>query len=656
MRNNYIVLTLCLGLLSVNGLSQNAYVTGNQKVKVNPNTLVYFGSDLQINAAANDPAVVENAGNIYVNGDFVNHADPDYGKNFVSTWDDDSYGQVIIKQTSSADGLTMEKGVISTDAFNWGQFAIPFKYSTANDAMLGMFGVPYVSSSRHRSSMMLWDNTVKPQFKTVFGSTPLKPGDYVILNLTYYSAGIREFMETNEKLEYSGKPSNGALSGPTELVMNAGMYFHGEAWDTWKEYKNNYGEKYKDYISDEVRELSNDHYARNHFQFGNPYTSNLDLSKLPDIDTEFGEYLVGVAQYKEVDWNQGTGSSYPSSVRATYDGSGGVTGWAGDAEALIVKPFEPFILVLDENITGEVKLSFGDNLKTFSMVPHYTPSANKTSSDNLGGNSDFAGKNQYTGATLVGSLRGFYQLELKLYDEAENFTGNKAFVVVSDKVANGVENRLEAEYGDFGNRTGFYLAQENANGSPVAESSRKMYINTVGMSYNNKPIPFFFARKSGDHNGYYIKANLFKDNIFNKLTSEERNYVDGNSFYFYDFKEDKLIPITTDFKYYVPGSTVALENRYQIYWNGLQNHNKSELSEDLSTVVVYKDQDTHKVRFSEDWDNAEVKVYDLTGRKVLEFNNVSTKADFAFKLPANGIYVVKIVSNTGEVYTQKIIK
>lgn len=653
MRNNYIVLTLCLGLLSVNVLSQNAYVTGNQKVKVNPNTLVYFGSDLRVSAGVTAERVIENDGNIYVNGDFVNQAYPAKGKSFVSTWTNgNSYGQVIIKETRSADELTMEKGVIDTDAFAWGQFAIPFKYSTANDAMLGMFGVPYVSSSRNYSSMLLWDNIDKPQFITASDTTSLKPGDYVILNLKYYSAGIKGFMETNEKLEYSGKPSNGALSGLDKLVMNADMYFHGEAWNTWKEYKNDYGERYRTYISDEVRPDSSYHYARNHFQFGNPYTSNLDLSKLPYIDTEFGEYLVGVSQYKGVEWNQGTGSSYPSSVKATYNG----TNWAGDAEALIVKPFEPFILVLKEDIEGVVNLSFGDNLKTFSMDPYYPPSANKTSSDDLGGNSDFAGKNQYTGATLVGSLRGFYQLELKLYDEAENFTGNKAFVVVSDKVANGVENRLEAEYGDFGNRTGFYLAQENANGSPVAESSRKMYINTVGMTYNNKPIPFFFARKSGDHNGYYIKANLFKDNIFNKLTSEERNYGDGNSFYFYDFKEDKLIPITTDFKYYIPGSTVALENRYQIYWNGLQNHNKSELSEDLSSVVVYKDQDTHKVRFSEDWDNAEVKVYDLTGRKVLEFNNVSTKADFAFKLPANGIYVVKIVSNTGEVYTQKIIK
>lgn len=653
MRNNYIVLTLCLGLLSVNGLSQNAYVTGNQKVKVNPNTLVYFGSDLQVSTAVSADKVIENAGNIYVNGNFVNLADSDKGKNFVSTWaNDNSYGQVIIKETSTADGLTMEKGVISPSAFAWGQFAIPFKYSTANDAMEGMFGVPYVSSSRYYSSMMLWDNTVKPQFKTVSGTTPLKPGDYVILNLSYYSAGIKGIMEGNSKLAYSGKPSNEALSGSAELVMNADMYFHSDDWNTWKNYKNDYNEKYSTYISDEVRPGTSNDYARNHFQFGNPYTSNLDLSKLPDIG--FDEDLVGVVQYKQVSWEHGTGSSYATSVKATYNG----TQWAGDAEALIVKPFEPFILVLDESKTGEVKLSFGDNLKTFSMDPYHTPSPStpKTSSDDLGGNSDFAGKNQYTGATLVGSLRGFYQLELKLYDEAENFTGNKAFVVVTDKVTNGVENKLEAEYADFGNRTGFYLAQENANGSPVAESSRKMYINTVGMSYNNKPIPFFFARKSGDHNGYYIKANLFKDNIFNKLTSEERNYGDGNSFYFYDFKEDKLIPITTDFKYYIPGSTVALENRYQIYWNGLQNHNKSELSEDLSSVVVYKDQDTHKVRFSEDWDNAEVKVYDLTGRKVLEFNNVSTKADFAFKLPANGIYVVKIVSNTGEVYTQKIIK
>src|SRR5690606_25121966 len=119
-------------------------------------------------------------------------------------------------------------------------------------------------------------------------------------------------MEANDKLAYSGKPSNGALSGLDKLVMNADMYFHGEAWDTWKEYKNDYGERYRTYISDEVRPVGYD-YARNHFQFGNPYTSNLDLSKLPDPDIGFGEYLVGVSQYKQVSWNQVTGSSYANS-------------------------------------------------------------------------------------------------------------------------------------------------------------------------------------------------------------------------------------------------------------------------------------------------------------------------------------------------------
>ena len=76
-----------------------------------------------------------------------------------------------------------------------------------------------------------------------------------------------------------------------------------------------------------------------------------------------------------------------------------------------------------------------------------------------------------------------------LYDENDAFTGNRIFVVVTNGIENGTPNNLESEYSDFGNRNGFYLAQENAEGLPVNSSARKMDINTVNLDFENKTIP-----------------------------------------------------------------------------------------------------------------------------------------------------------------------
>ena len=40
----------------------------------------------------------------------------------------------------------------------------------------------------------------------------------------------------------------------------------------------------------------------------------------------------------------------------------------------------------------------------------------------------------------------------------------------------------------------------------------------------------------------------------------------------------------------------------------------------------------------------------------MSYKNVNTQADFELKLPSTGVYIVKAESNTGDVYTQKIIK
>lgn len=161
MKNNYLSLTVCLLLFAGVSLAQEAYITGTAKFKVEPNTLVYFGDDLNLTAAVNQQGVVENGGNIKIDGNFTNLETALNGTNFLSTWTtEDDYGQVIINDGKSANMLAMEKGVIDPVTFNWGQFAIPFNFTNTNEAMQFLFGGPYQNgSNRYTASMMSWNNT-----------------------------------------------------------------------------------------------------------------------------------------------------------------------------------------------------------------------------------------------------------------------------------------------------------------------------------------------------------------------------------------------------------------------------------------------------------------------------------------------------------------
>lgn len=673
MKNSYLFLSLCIGVLSSTTIAQDAYVTGNQKVKVNPNTLVYFGGNLTLNNAVTAEKVVENAGNIKVNGNFANAGDAT-GKNFISTWTaENNYGQVIINQASTVQHLAMEKGKISPASFEWGQFSIPYSFATANDAMNALFGTNYVQSSRYYSSMMTWDNTDKPEFDHLLSATPMSPGDYVILNLKYYSGGIRGLMEntSSNKLVYPGLPTNGEFS----KAIKTSIYPAGD-WNEWKELKNNHNERYRTYIDDKIRQngTADVNYGKYHYQFGNPYTSNINLAYIGRADGyDDGNHitnLAGVARLSKVVWTplSGNVTSESNMFIAKYDNTNHM--WSGSADALIVKPFEPFIIILDDAAAGDSRvINFSDKLKTFAMAPGVVvnpaaPVAPRLGDDNAmetaeGDVAEDRVHNNNSMAASFSTKKYFYQAELMLYNQADEFTGNKAFVVATNMAKNGVPNKLESEYSDFANRTGFYLAQERANGTVVEESDRKMHINTIALNYTNKPIPFFFNRKAGDNETYVVKANLYFHDIFSKLTESDFNFQDGNSFFFHDSVEDVLLPITTDFSYNIQASGENLTNRYQVYWNAVPTADKELITEELiaESTIIYKDKATHKVRFNPEWTLANtLKVYDLSGRKIMEYFNVKTDADFEIKLPTNGIYVVKIESNTGDVYTQKIVK
>lgn len=656
MKSNYLLWSFNMILLSGLCFGQNAYVTGNLKVKVQPNTLFYFGENFELTSAATDDAVVENAGNVEIVGNYVNNWGGYSGMNFLSTWTSAaSYGQVIIHDTSMAGLLAMEKVSIPPASNAWGQFSIPFSYSDADEATHQLFGISYIDGiDRYHASMMVWNNSVEPRFDHLNFMSTINPLDYVILNLFYDDPGLKHAMTSSAIQTYKGAPTNAVYNTG---VMNTSMFFPADDWDVWKKKFNGYNERFRTYIEDPIRDPSDVEFGKYIFQYGNPYTSNIYLANIGRNDEAMDDgvnipNLKGVSRYLTNGWtansttSDGGAVSGTGTVKATYDA--GTKTWAGDVEALIVQPFEAFNIHLTDNNNAS-QMEFSDKLKTFGM----TGDLNGGAATKMAGN--FSSPVMGTEATPVSS--GFYQLRIKLFNNDGEFVGNRLNVVASSIVENGLPNEFEAEYFDFGERTGFYLAQENAEGTHVTQSDRKMDINAVNTDFVGKAIPLFFNRVDGDNDTYTVKAELFQGSIFNKLS--EGNYDDGNSWFFYDSDNDELLAIDTNFSYQIaPQDIYGSRARYELYWNeGPSDRGSMGTNDQLaSSTIVYKDIENFFVKFNVNWNNADVKVYDLTGRNILTYKNVNTKERLQLDLSSRGVYVVKVVSSNGEVYTQKIIK
>lgn len=667
MRKYYLPL-ICVGLSSVALYSQDTYVTGNVTVKVQPNTLFYNGSDFIVTENVTESSVIMNEGNIKINGNFDNSSvsaseDGGDGANFVSRWtDQNEYGQVIIADDATSAGmLTMEKKAINPTTFTWGQFAIPYVFTNAKTALETLFpGIVYKSGTRYNHSIMTWDNAVRPEYDHKAPTTGISPTDYVLLNLTSHTELIGYMEGGDPILPYAGTPANGEFNA----VYKPSIY-PTTVWNTWKNQKNTHNEKYSTYIEEHIRVSNSTDFGRFYFQFGNPYTSNIDLSYIGTNTVDDGVYvanLLGVVKISGAGWNQNVGIESSVAVRATWDGAQ----WGGNPDALIIKPFEGFYVGLKADATLDSRtFHFNDGLKTFSMTPAATVGTDPGDVMNGKNAPEESGEPQAEdrmsaslSLSTSASRTSFYQLGLNLFTEDGVATGNAVYVIVDSKSQTGIAQPLESDYADF-NR-GFFLTQENADGSEVTTPNRIMQINTVHPKYVAKPIQLFFKKDAQDVNGYILKADLFYKNIFRKL-GEHTNYADGNSFFFYDKAQDVLMPITSDFSYYIERPEQTQNSRYVIYWNGGPARNSGKMgAEDEAAAAgltqVYKDGDLHKVRFDQSWQSADISVYDLTGRLIHKVNNVKTDVDYVLDLPNTATYVVKIQSGTGEVVTQKILK
>lgn len=76
------------------------------------------------------------------------------------------------------------------------------------------------------------------------------------------------------------------------------------------------------------------------------------------------------------------------------------------------------------------------------------------------------------------------------------------------------------------------------------------------------------------------------------------------------------------------------------------------------TMVIFNPEiDNYIVRFDPNWKKADIKVYDMSGKLVLDFAKVNADRDFVIELAkGNKAYVVTVTSDKGQQVNTKIIR
>lgn len=651
---------LCLYALTFAVYSQaqvNTYINNGAVVKIEENTLLYNKGDLFINAT--DANKVINEGNVRTGGfkkgsSFTGDM---AGTEFVNVWTNgngsgsaDSYGQLIIDETSNTNvtaRMTQQKRAVSSANIDWYPMSLPFNESvnyleatfqpiSSSFGFRGICAVDQFCGQRYYQTLMKWDNDQIENDAVPAGAT-ITPGAYYLLNLQSGGVGLTSVYNGTNIIPYKGKPAPAAVTLSTTggVIRNSNATeFAGLNYGQWKDRTNIYRESYESYLGVRSDAASLYRFGKNMYRFGNPYTSNIDLS-IPSnwltIDNISGTPTFNIIKTSPnfaQTWTMEDGSTVAGNAGTIYTAVRNNAGsWVGNREALIIRPLEMFrVTVLNmDNATSvpilPVSVSFGTNVKTFANASTAT-----------------------VGTPNPKSSNSFYQLEVGLYNPNKERVATPIYLGTSNEFVT-ADDRIENEYNKI------YFMEEDVDGTAIANT--RTIINTFNEDYVNKPIEFrFYGVNIGEQ--YLLKFKLKQNSIF----TDDVNQFDGDAkFYLFDKVENKAHEINADFELPI---TIAsgLNSRYAFYW---KEHPKTLGNDDFDAnklTTVYKANDNdYRVKFDNSKQTAKVEVYSVSGQLISIQDVKSIKQDHKLNLGASdsGLYIIKTHYNDGKTVTQKLL-
>ncbi|QLL58942.1 MULTISPECIES: T9SS type A sorting domain-containing protein [Empedobacter] len=639
MKKNLLALFVLGAIYSAS--AQDTYIGNKAIVKVNANTLFYNGGNVTLNAdkpIVTADTIVRNQGNIQIQGNFNNPSSSSTGDEFINYWSAlNNYGQVIINgSNSSTKGkLTMQKKSVNSASIQQYPMSIPYQgnVETISNSFIGTnfrgnCQVDQLCNQRSWMTLFIWNNHNIVNDAVVTGTT-LKPGSYYLLNIIS-NTGLNTFFDGNKKVTYRGVPApeKATFSNLTTVIPNStDTAFPTLPYSDWKNLTNKYNELYWTYLGTNDGDFTSKTFGKNMFRFGNPFTSNIDLSVVSNwltfnsgSSTKNFEVIKLAPGYTH-NWTNNGGSSNNSTgqtqyLSATYTNNV----WAGSAEAVLVRPFEMFRLKFnptDDKLVN-INVNLDTNIKTFNQ------SASATS------------------GSLSKSSNQFYQLEIALVDQDDNILSELAYLSTSNDFETGANFNK-----GYGSKMSLY--EEDTNGDIIYNA--ETLVNTFNTDYIAKPLHLNLYDLSKDKE-IKLKFNLKENNIFE---NNIQNLSDGSSFYVYD-KLNKTyteIDSSTEIKFYFDKD---LSDRFTFFWKETPNKLATDdLSKSQATIVYKYNTNSYKLRFEKSKTSVDFEIYNLAGAKIGSQSKVSTQTDANLTFPTKGMYVIKVIYNDGSTKSLKVL-
>lgn len=689
MKKNLLALVALGAMYSAS--AQDTYIKDAVIVKVNPNTLFYNGGNVSVatDATGGTTEKIINEGNIQIKGGFTNSNT--IGKNFVNKYTTSTqYGQLIIDGASSVSGqLSIERSKINASSNDYFPFGLPYQGDNVENIFNNIIGNSNsfigdckvdvnCGPTRYLQTLLNWD-IKQSEYDHVPTGTPVAAGSNYTINTM--NGAFRTFLQgisAANKFATYGKPNNKALvlnNVESGIRNKTKAEFSELTWGQWKNLTNNYNETYDSYLGNNTNLDTNARYAKNLHRFSNPFTSNIDLSDV-SIAGSWIKFVVNgaikgptetfepttikfrinkLADNYSVDWNGQTGGSNTNTTRisaylqkATPPGTTPYF-WAGNPDALIVKPFEYFEIdyytMLKANNGGSnivtANFNIADKQKTFSYdfatkgsSGAYAKSSNSLTSTNILNDENLLQKGLIAG-------NDFTQMELFLLENTK-ILGDAAYLVNSSfyKTGNSTTNNLE--------KNPIFLYEEKNDGTIVTDA--QTLLNQFNSNdYVGKPIRLGFNNLIDGHN-YTINLRLYEQSILNRV-----NDLSLGEYYLLDKSKNKVTKVNADTQIKFVANP-NINNQFELYWNEEPKTLGTNDIDVSNTTFIFKDNQNKYIRFEKNNTSANIEIYDLTGRLITRNVNITTNSDYKLNLASSsGVYVVVITYKDGKVVSLKTI-
>ena len=538
------------------------------------------------------------------------------------------YGQLYIKSAlqTNVTGI-VDKEYKDNHHGSYQQIALPFWQKPLSELSAELLSPGHTfkfgagnRANRYSGEAIMWYNNNYARFEDL-PSTAVSsfPRGYYILGTRNFNASAA--VKTIKGVPYSVQPG---------LFIPAGGWLSSDVvFGTGGKNQNYYRERYNTYIQDQWDAATpwSGNFGKNIFMIGNEYLTNLDLiNQLPHMTNN--DILGLRLEPTSVTTASGGGTQSAGAKNVTYTPGSPYSTPVGDVTA-IIKPMQTYVLKFRNSNTQSINLFEG--LRFAYTARPYLASPSVLSR---------------------GSAGSVKQLGVIALDEHGNELGRTYYVVYpeaqtgkpatySTQVAAGSQNII----GTFEEKPSGGIDEELQN-------AYWLYINEANQSdFKGKEIPLkIYSDK--------VRALKFevRENAVEVPDSQEK-FRNGQSFYI--SKGNDLVTVGHNKTIAVSAS----DNSFGLFYgkpSGYNDVSAANVAKPSATVVAFDEASKeYKIFFDPAWNTAKIEVYDLSGRLIYSKDKVDTKAgEFTLSLPSGNraTYVVKAVSETGSVFSQKIIK